>query len=357
MFPKRQVSNIELTERARHLLKVLIERYIEEGQPVGSRTLAREAGLNLSPATVRNVIADLEEMGLVTSPHTSAGRVPTVKGYRFFIDSLLTVKPLEQELTQKLWQDLEAPEDPHELIETASRLLSRITHMAALVTLPRRQQITLRQIEFVPLSKGRVLVILVSEDQEIHNRIIRPTRSFTPAQLQQAANYLNAHLMGKRLTELRSALLQELRQTGEELNAEIRAVLEMAESAFEAESLEEEDFVLTGQTNLMDFADLADYTRLRTLFEAFEEKSNLLHLLDQCLEAEGVQIFIGEESGYQPLEQCSLVTRSYALKGRTLGVLGVIGPTRMPYESVIPLVEVTAKLLGAALNQKLMSPS
>ncbi len=356
MSPKRQVSNIGLTERARHLLKVLIERYIEEGQPVGSRTLAREAGLNLSPATVRNVIADLEEIGLVTSPHTSAGRVPTVKGYRLFIDSLLTVKPLAQELTQKLWQDLEALEAPHELIETASRLLSRITHMAALVTLPRRQQITCRQIEFVPLSQGRVLVILVSDDQEIHNRIIRPTRPFTPDQLQQAANYLNAHLMGKRLTELRSALLQELRQTGEELNAEIRAVLEMAESAFEAESLEE-DFVLTGQTNLMDFADLADHTRLRTLFEAFEEKSKLLHLLDQCLEAEGVQIFIGEESGYQPLEQCSLVTRSYTLEGRTLGVLGVIGPTRMPYESVIPLVEVTANLLSAALNQKLMSPS
>lgn len=349
-------QSIELTERAQHLLKVLIERYIEEGQPVGSRTLAREAGLNLSPATVRNVIADLEEMGLVTSPHTSAGRVPTVKGYRLFIDSLLTVKPLDQAVTQKLWEDFEAQEDPHELLETASRLLSRITHMAGLVTLPRRQQVAFRQIEFLPLSQGRVLVILVTDDQEVHNRIIRPAKPFTPAQLQQAANYLNTHLMGKRLPELRSAVLKELQQAGEQLSAEIRSVLEMAQSVFEVESLEE-DFVLTGQTNLMDFAELADRERLRTLFEAFEEKRNLLHLLDQCIEAERVQIFIGEESGYQLLEKCSLVARSYVIEGRVLGALGVIGPTRMHYESVIPLVDVTAKLLSLALNQKLASPS
>lgn len=347
---------MELTERAQHLLKVLIERYIDEGQPVGSRTLARDAGLNLSPATVRNVIADLEEMGLVTSPHTSAGRVPTVKGYRLFIDSLLTVKPLEQALTQQLWEDFESLEDPHELLQTASRLLSRITHMAGLVTLPRRQQVAFHQIEFLPLSHGRVLVILVTDDQEVHNQIIRPTKPFTPAQLQQAANYLNAHLKGKRLTELRSALLQELQQTGEQISAEIRSVLEMAESVLEAGSLEE-DFVLTGRTNLMDFTELADRERLRTLFEAFEEKRNLLHLLDQCIEAQGVQIFIGDESGYQPLEQCSLVTHSYVIEGRILGVLGVIGPTRMHYESVIPLVDVTAKLLSMALNQKLASPS
>ncbi len=349
-------QSIELTERAQHLLKVLIERYIEEGQPVGSRTLAREAGLNLSPATVRNVIADLEEMGLVTSPHTSAGRMPTVKGYRLFIDSLLTVKPLDQAVTQKLWEDFEAQEDPYELLETASRLLSRITHMAGLVTLPRRQQVAFRQIEFLPLSQGRVLVILVTDNQEVHNCIIRPTKPFTPAQLQQAANYLNTHLMGKRLPELRSAVLKELQQTGEQLSAEIRSVLEMAQSVFEVESLEE-DFVLTGQTNLMDFAELADCERLRTLFEAFEEKRNLLHLLDQCIEAERVQIFIGEESGYQPLEKCSLVAHSYVIEGRILGALGVIGPTRMHYESVIPLVDVTAKLLSLALNQKLASPS
>lgn len=346
---------IELTERAQHLLKVLIERYIEEGQPVGSRTLARNAGLNLSPATVRNVIADLEEMGLVTSPHTSAGRVPTVKGYRLFIDSLLSVKPLEQALTQKLWEDFNAQEDPQELLKTASRLLSSLTHMVGVVTLPKRQQLAFRHIEFLPLSQGQVLVILVTEDREVHNRIIRPSRPFTPAQLQQAANYLNVHLKGKRLTELRMALFDELQQTGEQISAEIKSVLEMAKSVLEFGP--EEDFVLTGRTNLMDFSELADHERLRSLFEAFEEKRNLLHLLDQCIEAEGVQIFIGEESGYQPLEQCSLVTRSYAVENRAFGVLGVIGPTRMHYESVIPLVDVTAKLLSHALNQKLMPPS
>lgn len=347
---------MELTERAQHFLKVLIERYIDEGQPVGSRTLARDAGLNLSPATVRNVIADLEEMGLVASPHTSAGRVPTVKGYRLFIDSLLTVKPLEQSLTQQLWEDFESLENPHELLQAASRLLSRITHMAGLVTLPRRHQIAFRQIEFLPLSQGRVLVILVTDDQEVHNRIIRPAKPFTPAQLQQAANYLNTHLKGKRLTELRSVLMQELQQTKEQISAEIRAVLEMTESALEGESLEE-GFVLTGRTNLMDFIELADRERLRSLFQAFEEKRDLLHLLDQCIEAQGVQIFIGDESGYQPLERCSLVTHSYVIEGRVLGVIGVIGPIRMHYESVIPLVDVTAKLLSLALNQKLASPS
>ncbi len=346
------VQSVELTERAQHLLKVLIERYIDEGQPVGSRALAREAGLNLSPATIRNVMADLEEMGLVTSPHTSAGRVPTVKGYRLFIDSLLTVKPVDHELIQRLWEKLEDLEDPQELLEAASQLLARITRMAGVVTLPRRQQIAFQHIEFLPMSGGRVLVILVTDDQEVHNRIIRPATSFTPSQLQQAANYLNAQLCGRRLTEVRAALVQEMKTAGREL----QSLLEMAQSLFGAEALED-DCLVAGQTNLMSFAELSDWSRLRELFETFEEKRNLIHLLDQCIHAEGVQIFIGEESGYQPLDQCSLVTRSYAVGDRVLGVLGVIGPTRMHYERVIPLVDVTAKLLSAALNQKISSPS
>ncbi len=345
-------QSLELTDRAQHLLKVLIERYIDEGQPVGSRALAREAGLNLSPATVRNVMADLEEMGLVTSPHTSAGRVPTVKGYRLFIDSLLTVKPIDQALTRRLWEDLEDLEDPQELLETASQLLARITRMAGVVTLPQRRQIAFQHIEFLPLSGGRVLVILVTDDQEVHNRIIRPATSLTPAQLQQAANYLNAHLSGRRLTEIRAVLVKEVRAAGREL----QSLLEMAQRLFDSEALEE-DCLVAGQTNLMSFAELSDGSRLRELFEIFEEKRNLIHLLDQCIEADGVQIFIGEESGYQPLEQCSLVTRTYTVGDRVLGVLGVIGPTRMHYERVIPLVDVTARLLSTALNQKIASPS
>ncbi|MBN2702067.1 MAG: heat-inducible transcriptional repressor HrcA [Methylohalobius sp. ZOD2] len=348
---------LELTERSQHLLKVLIERYIDEGQPVGSRTLSRGAGLNLSPATIRNIMADLEELGLIASPHTSAGRVPTVKGYRLFIDSLLTVKPLEEGVTRELWKGFESLEEPHELLGAASRLLAQVSRMAGLVTLPRRGQVAFRHIEFLPLSQGRVLVVLVTDDDEVYNRVIRPSQTFTPSQLQQASNYLNAQLEGKRLTELRDAIRQELQQTEKQISEEIKSVLEAAGSLFiKPESLEE-DYVLAGQTNLMDFTELSEQARLRKLFEAFDEKRDLLHLLDQCIEAEGVQIFIGEESGYWPFEQCSLVTRSYEVEGRVLGVLGVIGPTRMRYESVIPLVDITAKLLSTALNQKLASPS
>ncbi|BCX88608.1 heat-inducible transcriptional repressor [Methylomarinovum tepidoasis] len=345
-------QSLELTDRAQHLLKVLIERYIEEGQPVGSRALAREAGLNLSPATVRNVMADLEEMGLVTSPHTSAGRVPTVKGYRLFVDALLTVQPPEQALIQRLWDDFEVLEDPQELLETASQLLARITRMAGLVTLPQRQRLAFQHIEFLPLSGGRILVVLVTDDQEIHNRIIRPQVSLTPSQLQEAANYLNSLLRGRRLSEVRETLVAEMRAAGEQL----RQLIEMTQTLFSGEAMEE-DFVLAGQTNLMEFNELAERERLRSLFEVFEEKRNLIHLLDQCIQAEGVQIFIGEESGYRPLESCSLVARHYDVGERALGVIGVIGPTRMHYERVIPLVDVTAKLLGSALNQKLSAPS
>ncbi len=347
---------MELSDRAQHLLKILVERYIDEGQPVGSRTLAREVGLRLSPATIRNVMADLEEMGLVTSPHTSAGRVPTVKGYRLFIDSLLTVKPLERDLIQQLWDDFESLEDPQQLLETASQLLARLTQMVGLVTLPRRQQISFRHIEFLPLSQGRVLVILVTDDQEVHNRIIRPEKSFTPSQLQQAANYLNAHLQGRRLTELRAALVDELKAAGERMTTEMMSVVEMAQAMFGPESLDE-DFVVAGQVNLMGFSELSDRDRLRLMFEAFEEKRDLIHLLDQCIGAEGVQIYIGEESGYSPFDQCSLVTRVYEVEDRVLGVLGVIGPTRMHYDQVIPLVDITGRLLSTALNQRLSSPS
>ncbi len=347
---------MELSDRAQFLLKALIERYIEEGQPVGSRALARDTGLNLSPATIRNVMADLEEMGLVVSPHTSAGRVPTVKGYRLFIDSLLTVKPLERELIRNLWDDFESLEDPQELLETTSQLLARLTRMVGLVTLPRRQQISFRHIEFLPLSQGRILVILVTDDQEVHNRIIRPDKPFTPSQLQQAANYLNAHLQGRRLTELRAVLMDELKIAGERATSEMVSVMEMAQAMFGPESMDE-DFVVSGQVNLMGFSELSDHERLRLLFEAFEEKRDLIHLLDQCIGAEGVQIYIGEESGYGPFDQCSLVTRAYEVDDRVLGVLGVIGPTRMHYDKVIPLVDITGKLLSSALNQKLSSTS
>lgn len=346
----------ELNERAQHLLKVLVERYIHDGQPVGSRALSRESSLNLSPATIRNVMADLEDFGLVMSPHTSAGRIPTVTGYRMFVDSLLTVKPLQGDLINKLKQDLDVSEGSAELLGAASRMLSDLTQMAGVVTLPRREIISFRHIEFLPLSQGRVLVILVTNEQEVHNKIIHPAQAFTAAELQQATNYLNSIFEGKDLSEVRTSVLQDMQDTRQAMNNEMLQAISMANLAFGENSHAKEDYVLSGETNLMDFSDLSDMERLRKLFDAFSQKRNILHLLDRCLEADGVQIFIGEESGYQALDSCSLVTASYSVDESRVGVLGVIGPTRMAYERIIPLVDVTAKLLGAALNQKTSPP-
>ena len=345
----------DLDERAQHLLKVLIERYIQEGQPVGSRALSRGNEINLSPATIRNVMADLEDFGLVCSPHTSAGRVPTVTGYRMFIDSLLTVKPLENHAIDQLKLDLGGQVDTQNLIESAANLLSNITQMAGVVTVPRRESAAFRHIEFLPLSGSRVLVILVTNEQEVHNRIIHPSRHYSAGELQQASNYFNDVFQGQNLISLRKQLLNELEETQRLANQEMINAIEMANLAFQNAS-NKEDFILTGQTNLMDFSELSDVDRLRRLFEAFNQKRGILHLLDQCLDAEGVQIFIGEESGYQALDDCSVVSSSYSVDNECVGVLAVIGPTRMEYEKVIPLVDVTAKLLGSALNQNTSAP-
>jgi len=347
-----------LNERAQHLLKVLVERYISDGQPVGSRALSREAGLSLSPATIRNVMADLEDLGLITAPHTSAGRMPTVSGYRFFIDSLLTVKPLQQEIVRQFQRDLVPVNDADDILETASRLLSDVTHMAGLVTLPRRESITFRMIEFLPLSEQRILVILVTNEQEVQNRIIHPSKSFSPSELTAAANYLNSAYAGKDLVTIRESLLQELQSTREQMNQEAIQAAEIADLALQdGGQPRRKGFVLTGEMNLMDFDELASMERLRGLFSAFRQKEDMVHLLDRCLETSGVKIFIGEESGYEAFDQCSLVTASYAIDERSVGVLGVIGPTRMKYERVIPLVDLTAKLLGAALNHRSLAPS
>ena len=347
-----------LNERAQHLLKVLVERYISDGQPVGSRALSREAGLSLSPATIRNVMADLEDLGLITAPHTSAGRMPTVSGYRFFIDSLLTVKPLQQDIVRQFQRDLEPSGDADDILETASRLLSDMTHMAGLVTLPRRESVTFRMIEFLPLSERRILVILVTNEQEVQNRIIHPSKAFSPSELTAAANYLNSVYAGKDLAAIRESLLQELQHTREQMNQEAIQAAEIADLALQEDGQpRRKGFVLTGEMNLMDFDELASMERLRSLFSAFRQKEDMVHLLDRCLETSGVKIFIGEESGHEAFDQCSLVTASYAIDERSVGVLGVIGPTRMKYERVIPLVDLTAKLLGAALNHKSLAPS
>lgn len=339
----------KLSDRAQHLFKCLVERYISDGQPVGSRTLARDAKLDLSPATIRNVMADLEDMGLLTSPHTSSGRVPTVKGYRLFIDTMLTVKRLDPEEVRRLASNLQDADDIPRLLEKTSQLLSEVTHLAGIVTVPRPEQQSLRQLEFLPLGDNRVLAILVVNNREVQNRIIHTAKVYSAAELQEAANYLNRAFAGKDLREVRNDLLREMSETREAMDRLMRVVVEVAEKAL-LSAPSDDDYVLAGQTNLMDIDELASVEKLRQLFEAFNHKRDILHLLEQAFTARGVQIFIGEESGYEVLGDCSVVTSPYASGGHALGVLGVIGPTRMEYERVIPIVDLTAKILGSALK-------
>ena len=340
-----------LNDRSLQLLKKLVERYIDDGQPVGSKVLAQES--NLSSATIRNVMADLEQQGFIQSPHTSAGRIPTISGYRLFVDNLLTVSTLESDALKRLREGLTA-DDSIDVISTASRLLADLTQMAGVVTLPRRDLVCLSHIEFLPLSNNRVLVIFVTNEQEVHNKIIHTNKVFSTSELQQAANYLNAIYCGRSLSAIRNAVLKELHDDRERVNQQMLDAIRMAELAF---NHAKEDYVLAGETNLMDFSELADREHLKTLFEAFHQKQDVLHLLDHCMKSEGVQIFIGKESGYQAFDHCSLVTSSYSISDEVVGVLGVIGPTRMAYQKIIPFVDVTAKLLSLALNAKMPQTS
>jgi len=349
--PRKALNQSVANERALHFLKVLIERYIEEGHPIGSRALAKDAGLDLSPATIRNVMADLEEMGLVVSPHTSAGRVPTVSGYRVFLDSLLTLKPLEQPEVESIRAQLDVVGEPGKLITSASQLLSGITHMAGVVRLPKRERASFRQIEFLRLSGTRVLAILVTNEEEVLNRVIHTKRIYTESELEQAANYLNAKFKGQGLRKVRSDLVQEMREAREHMDQIMARAMEMAGQVV-VDSEDDEEYQIAGQTNLMDFDELASMERLKHLFQDFTEKQQILHLLDHCMDADGVQIFIGGESDYGIFDGCSLVTAPYKVEERVVGVLGVIGPTRMAYERVIPIVDVTARLLGAALKPR-----
>jgi heat-inducible transcriptional repressor len=344
-----------LSERAQYFLKVLIERYIRDGQPVGSRTLAKDAGLDLSPATIRNVMADLEDLGLVASPHTSAGRVPTPSGYRMFVDSLLSLKPLDASMMSQVQQQLASHGQPAGLVDSASRLLSSLTHLAGIVMVPKHNQVTVKQIEFVALSDDRVLTVLVTSAGDVYNRIIQTSRVFSRGELEQLSNYVTSQYGGNDLQAIRSQVLREMRETKRNLDALMVQALEFASAAFaDADDSPDErnDFVVAGQTNLMDFDELAQMDSLRSLFDAFTEKQEILHLLDRSLEADGVQIFIGEESGYTTLKDCSVVTAPYEVDAEVVGVLGVIGPTRIRYDRVIPIVDITAKILGTALSPR-----
>ena len=337
-----------LDKRAQVLLKTLVEHYISEGQPVGSRTLSKCSGLDLSPATIRNVMADLEEMGFIASPHTSAGRIPTQRGYRFFVDTLLTVKPLQSQEIQRLEYELSSP-DPQELRSSAADLLSNLTRFAGLVMIPKRKSIAFRHLEFLPLTEKRILLIIVTSDGNVQNRIIVADRPYTPSELTQATNFFNQHYAGSTFEQVHKKLHDELRQMQSDMTRLMAAALEASNKALEKER---DNVVISGEHNLLQVDDLStNVTSLRKLFELFERRHTLLQLLDNSQSAEGIQIFIGNESGYLPLDECSMVTAPYEAEGEIVGTLGVIGPTRMAYERVIPIVDITARLLSNALSK------
>jgi len=344
----------EMGERAQQLLRALVARYIADGHPVGSRTLSKNSGLSLSPATIRNIMADLEELGFINSPHTSAGRVPTIKGYRFFVDTLVKFSPPNQAELARLREDFAgAGSDRQAIAMSASNIISAMTSLAGVVTVPRRTHQQLRQIEFLPMSDRRVLAILVVNETEVHNKILDVRRDFTADELKVASNYLTEQLAGKDLRQVRERILRDLSETRDSMNAIMNDALDMVQKAFPDNDGDGEgngDFVLSGETNLLDIEEFANLDTLRSLFAAFRSRRDILHLLDQSMNAEGVQIFIGQESGYQLLDSVSIVAAPYGDDEDNLGVIGVIGPTRMAYERVIPIVDVTAKLLGRALK-------
>jgi heat-inducible transcriptional repressor len=337
-----------LNERSQQLFKVLVEHYINDGQPVASKTLSNDEQINLSPATVRNVMADLEDLGLIISPHTSAGRIPTPQGYRLFVDNLVTVKPLRGKEVESLRKEMGIDDSQEALITRASSLLSGMTSMAGVVTIPRREAVILRHIEFLPLTSNRILVILVINEQEVQNRVIHTERAFSASELTQTANYLNQEFMGKDLSHIRQSVLDSMKQERDDMQHIMKMAIQMTDNVVNDQN--HEDYVMAGQTNLMDYAEMADMEQLRQLFDAFNTKRDVLHVLDQSIQAEGMQIFIGEESGYSAFESCSVITAPYKVSNEVVGVLGVIGPTRMAYDRVIPLVDVTAKLLGTLLS-------
>lgn len=338
-----------MDKRAQILLKTLVEHYISDGQPIGSRTLLQHSGLDVSSATIRNVMSDLEQLGFIASPHTSAGRIPTQKGYRFFVDSLLTIKPLNAKEIQRIKHEFSSP-DPQELITSAADMLSQLSQFAGVVMIPKRKALTFKHLEFLPLSTKRILVIIVTTDGNVQNRIIMTDKPYSPSELTQATNYFNHHFAGFTFDEVHQKLHEELKKMQSDINRLMAAALEMSDKA---NSSSKEHVVIAGERNLLQADDLStNVASLRKLFELFERRTQLMQLLDNSQRAPGIQIFIGGESDYLPLDECSMITAPYQTDGQIVGTLGVIGPTRMAYERVIPIVDITAKLLSNALSNQ-----
>jgi len=339
-----------LDERAAFLLKKLVNSYISDGQPVGSKQLAKDAGLDISPATIRNVMSSLEKKGLVKAPHTSAGRIPTEEGFRMFVDSLLEVQPLQKKLLTKLKLELDPDQDTESLLSHASQMVSELTHMAGVISIPKSSQSVLRHIEFLTLPDKRVLAILVTNEKEVQNRVIHLDKEYSAEQLQSAANFLNQNFSGKDIYEIRQDLLSELGNARQNMDDIMRTAIDVAGKALSDEKSENQPYLVQGESNLVRYGDGKDTDQLQQMLEMFNHKRDMLGLLDRCIQAEGVKIFIGHEVGIEGLGDCSVITAPYSVKGECLGVLGVIGPTRINYDKVIPVVDVTARLLGEALN-------
>jgi len=338
-----------LADRSRTLLKALVEHYIADGQPVGSRALSRFSGLDLSPATIRNVMADLEEAGFVASPHTSAGRVPTARGYRLFVDTLLTMRPLEARQLDQM-EDALHGQPANQVISSASQLLSSLTHFAGVVMAPRRSTSRIRQVEFLNLTEKRILLIIVTTDGDVQNRVLNTERAHSAAELVTAANYLNHHFAGMDFEQIRHRVKEDLLKLRGDLQGLMAAALAAGDDAM---NRADEHYVISGERNLLEVEELSsNMKRLRELFDLFEQRTALMQLLDISHRADGIQIFIGGESGLAPLDECSVVTAPYAVDGQIVGSVGVIGPTRMAYEHVIPIVDITAKLLSSALTYR-----
>lgn len=340
-----------LSERSQLLFKHLMALYLNDGRPVGSSVLAKLPDVGVSSATVRNVMADLERMGLIHSPHTSAGRVPTESGIRFFVDTILTVQPLQQSLQQQIEGGFTEARSQQELLGSASNILSGLTGMASLVMLPNQQQEVLRHIDFVKLGDRRALVVLVLNDKDVQNRVIEFDEPVSDSHLLQAANYLNEHFSGHHLSDVKQMLVERMDQLRQSMDQLMLSVVEATDGVIDKSIQNTKPYFVSGKSNLLDYAELADAQKLKALFHSFEEHSDLLALLNKSMQAKGIQIFIGQECGHESYQNCSVITTPYEREGEVLGVLGVVGPTRMAYDKIVPRVDMTARILSSLLNK------
>jgi len=341
-----------LNSRQELLLKALIESFISDGQPVGSTKLSKTSDIGISSATIRNVFTDLEDLGYIYSPHKSAGRVPTELAYRMFVDKMIKVQPVNNKLIDKLKLNLTKGVERKNIVKKTNEILSNITELTGIISLPTHKNTELKQIDFLRLGDNKILAILINKSNDVENKIIDLDKNYTPSELQQAANYLNSIISGQSIHHIRKILLNELDEMRKDMNSIMSSAINFGKQLFleSDEAQINDDLIVSGQTKLMNCDELSDIDKLKTLFEAFNEKNNILHLLDKSISSKGVKIFIGAESGYNVLDDCSIISAPYKFDDDVVGVLGVIGPKRMAYERVIPIVDITAKLLSDALK-------